>query len=78
MYFEFFLVRNGRIEYQDIEISQGRRFIKNICILNSLVRTVKDTRDKETRKASQTRVGIRSIAINARRQIKIHGNENLF
>ncbi|RCV30574.1 hypothetical protein SETIT_6G106600v2 [Setaria italica] len=30
------------------------------------------------KRVSQTRVGIRSIAINARRQIKIHGNENLF
>jgi hypothetical protein len=70
---------NGSVEYQDIGISQRRRFILNIRILNSFQSgQFKGTRDKENGKASQTRVGIRSIAINARRQIKIHGNENLF
>ncbi|KAF8737354.1 hypothetical protein HU200_002361 [Digitaria exilis] len=45
-------------------------------LLNVESRSMSETNRRK--KASQTRVGIRSIAINARRQIKIHGNENLF
>lgn len=72
---------NGRVEYQDIGVASragwfSTRYTYTYFVFFSW--QFKGTRDKENWKASQTRVGIRSIDINARRQIKIHGNDNLF